>query len=241
DFTKWTPRNFDDLKNTLQNCIPHIRFFQMLPGDYSKVKDRFKDILPDGLDNEITEYFSNPNFEPSINILPLRKYPFESNIIHAKDTGYIASWIDKRETLYRFTNLPFKFKLIYRASRDGFGIENFHKKCDEKGPTVVVIKAHNSEKIIGGYNPFKWGAGVEKEGYILRSRTFLFSLKDRDQLSRISTKKEAIFWYKEKGPCFGLRDLRIISTGTDIICKSRRHSYEKKIIDNRTFKVEEYE
>ncbi|CAG8474088.1 2315_t:CDS:2 [Acaulospora morrowiae] len=141
DLKKWTPENFMDLKNTLCDCIPHIRFFQMSSGDYTKVRVHFKDILPEGLDDEITQYFSDPNFKPSINILPLRKYLLKSNIIDAKDAGLISSWIDRKETPYHFRNLPFKFKLIYRASRDGFKVENFHKNCDNQGPTLVVIKS----------------------------------------------------------------------------------------------------
>ena len=39
-----------------------------------------------------------------------------------------------------FKDLPFKFNLIYRASREGFWIDKFHTICDNKEPTIVVIK-----------------------------------------------------------------------------------------------------
>ncbi|PKY56113.1 hypothetical protein RhiirA4_476164 [Rhizophagus irregularis] len=63
-------------------------------------------------------------------ILPPR-YIFDSKItINATDVALIASWIDKKKgTPYHFKDLPLKFNLIYRASRD---------------------------EIIGGYNPLKW-------------------------------------------------------------------------------------
>ncbi|CAG8568962.1 3036_t:CDS:2 [Acaulospora morrowiae] len=252
DLTRWTPGNFMDLKNTLCNCIPHIRFFQMSPGDHTKVRTHFKDILPDGLDNEITQYFSDPNFKPSINILPLRKCLFQSNIINAKDAGLIASWIDKRKTPYHHINLPFKFKLIYRASRDGFEIERFHKNCDNKGPTLVVIKVRNSLEIIGGYNPLEWHC-VSVEDSILdeddydhqykTSNSFIFSLTNPSVpiLSRVSSKKEAIIWCRNKGPCFGLHDLHINSSGSNIFCESRKYSYEKNVINKEIFQIEEYE
>ena len=64
DLTRWTEENFMDLKNTIRNCIPHIRFFQMSPDDYTKVKACFKDILPDSLDDEITQYFMDSNSVP---------------------------------------------------------------------------------------------------------------------------------------------------------------------------------
>ncbi|CAG8632299.1 15955_t:CDS:2, partial [Acaulospora morrowiae] len=256
DIKKWTPKSFTSLKISLRNCIRYVRFFQMSSGDYTKVRDNFKDILPDGLDDEITLYFSDSNFKPSIDILPLRKHPFESNIINAKDAGIIASWMDKRKTPYHFTNIPFRFKLIYRASRDGFKIQNFHNHCDNKGPTLVVIKARHSGQIVGGYNPLKWcGVKSDDERSSLLSNnsdhqyktsdSFIFSVTNRTApiLSRVSSREEAIIWCKNKGPCFGLQDLRIHSSNSlnDVICKSRKHSYEKKIINRETFEMEEYE
>ncbi|CAG8670491.1 31858_t:CDS:2, partial [Gigaspora margarita] len=216
------------------------------------------DILPDGLNEEIIQYFSDPNFKPSFKILPLRGYPFESKIINIKDAGLIASWIDKRRKPYHFTNLPFTFMLIYRASRDGFGIENFHENCDNKGPTVVVIKVRNSGEIIGGYNPLKWCRIKTKHDERSRlltynndfdhqcrtSNSFIFSLTNQafPILSQVSSKEEAIIWCRNKGPCFCLQDLHVTSLRpNNIICKSKKHSYEKKVISRESFEIEEYE
>ena len=30
--------------------------------------------------------------------------------------------------------------LLYRACRDGWGLQNLHSHCDNKGPTVVWLK-----------------------------------------------------------------------------------------------------
>ncbi|CAG8474068.1 2314_t:CDS:2 [Acaulospora morrowiae] len=248
---KWTPENFTDLKNTLRNCIPHIRFFHMSHGDYIKLRAHFKDILPDGLDDEITRYFSDPNFKPSIDILPLRKYLLESNIIDAKDAGLIASWIDRQEMPYHFRDLPFKFKLIYRASRDGFKFENFHKNCDNRGPTLVVIKVYKSGEIVGGFNPLEWGYEMEYKSFsrinskYKISDSFIFSLTNRETpiLSRVSSKELAILCCEGKGPCFGLYDLLIDSTvyRNYLIFESKVYSYEKEIIDRGVYKIEDYE
>ncbi|CAG8755926.1 34966_t:CDS:1, partial [Racocetra persica] len=119
---------------------------------------RYKDILPD-LSDEVF-----PNLDPRHDLLQKRvsAYPFDSEIINAKDAALIASWIDnKQETPYRFKDIPFKFDLIYRASQENFSISKFHEKCDNKGPTVVIIKVLNSEEIIGGYNPLDWRSNVE--------------------------------------------------------------------------------
>ncbi|PKK70850.1 hypothetical protein RhiirC2_779160 [Rhizophagus irregularis] len=69
----------------------------MSPDEYTKIRTYFKNILPDDLDDEI---------------------------INATDVALIASWIDKKKgTPYYFKDLPLKFNLIYRASRDCFRID----------------------------------------------------------------------------------------------------------------------
>ena len=53
--------------------------------------------------------------------------------------------------------LPYKtgdWRLLYRASRDGFEAESFHLKCDYKGPTVTVVKSGNF--IFGGFTEAAW-------------------------------------------------------------------------------------
>src|SRR5205823_13955421 len=117
---------------------PHIRFFQMSPNEFGIVKAQFKNILPEDLVDNVLQYFLNPKFKFSFQVLPLRAsaYNFNSNIINARDAAFIASWIDKKEeTCYHFKDIPFKFELIYRASTEGF--RYFHNNCDNKGPTVV--------------------------------------------------------------------------------------------------------
>ena len=35
----------------------------------------------------------------------------------------------------------YKTELIYRGSDDGFKASDFHKKCDDKGTTLFIIKS----------------------------------------------------------------------------------------------------
>lgn len=44
-----------------------------------------------------------------------------------------------------------KFKLLYRASRDGKDGPSFHKKVNGKGSTLTIIMAKNN-RIFGVYN-----------------------------------------------------------------------------------------
>ncbi|TNV80088.1 hypothetical protein FGO68_gene7270 [Halteria grandinella] len=49
----------------------------------------------------------------------------------------------------------FKVALIYRATRDGFGADDFHRTCDNKGPTLTIIQTTEGF-VIGGYTNDHW-------------------------------------------------------------------------------------
>ena len=49
----------------------------------------------------------------------------------------------------------YNWKLIYRASEHGYSAKSFHECCDDKGPTLVVIKS-NGGWIFGGYTTKSW-------------------------------------------------------------------------------------
>ena len=46
------------------------------------------------------------------------------------------------------------WKLCWRASRDGWHSSRFHSLCDEKGPTVTIVKV--GKYIFGGYTSLSW-------------------------------------------------------------------------------------
>ena len=47
------------------------------------------------------------------------------------------------------------WRLLFRASRDGFAAAAFHSKCDNKGPTVTIVKSENN-MIFGGFTEESW-------------------------------------------------------------------------------------
>src|SRR5438309_5894336 len=66
-----------------------------------------------------------------------------------------------------------EYKLLLRGSRDGFTPSDFHRLCDNKGPTVTIIKVKNTGQLIGGYNPSSWKSNG---GYESADGAFIFSL-----------------------------------------------------------------
>src|SRR5581483_1389317 len=116
---------------------------------------------------------------------------------------------------YNKKKIPYKFDLLYRASRDGNTAAAFHEKCDNKGATVVVAKIQNSEKIIGGYNPLFWEA-TNGVSYKSTNDSFIFSFTNRNnpQSAKVGycniNNQYSVRCDSSYGPTFG--------GGCDLIC-----------------------
>ena len=52
-----------------------------------------------------------------------------------------------------------KWKLLFRASDHEYKAKSFHECCNDKGPTLVVIKS-TSGYIFGGYTTQSWSGGI---------------------------------------------------------------------------------
>jgi hypothetical protein len=49
------------------------------------------------------------------------------------------------------TNKKFITVLKYKCSTDGCSKYDFHRMCDDKGPTVSLFKIKNNNQCIGGF------------------------------------------------------------------------------------------
>ena len=65
-------------------------------------------------------------------------------IVNQQYDSYLREWAG-----------DYKWKLIYRASEHGYTAKSFHECCDDKGPTLVVIKSSGGW-IFGGYTTQSW-------------------------------------------------------------------------------------
>uniref|UniRef100_A0A7S1BY61 TLDc domain-containing protein n=1 Tax=Corethron hystrix TaxID=216773 RepID=A0A7S1BY61_9STRA len=80
------------------------------------------------------------------------------------------------QELYKFLDedkIDGNLELLYRGSRDGFGVSQFHEKCDNQGSTVTVVKSTEGY-VFGGFADLPWSS---RGDYKASSRAFLFSLK----------------------------------------------------------------
>jgi len=124
-----------------------------------------------------------------------------------------------------------KLTLIYRGTRDGFGSEDFHRKCDCVAKTVTIVKTTNGN-IFGGYTDLPW---TSREIDSIDNNAFIFSLVNEKNQPFISMSKNnvrAIFCDSRYGPVFGNlinNDIMISSDSNidDESCSILGGSYER--------------
>ena len=100
-----------------------------------------------------------------------------------------------------------KLTLLYKASIDGFGPDQFHSKCDNKGPTVTVISANYN--VAGGFTKLEWKSSENKEYVGNDPSAFIFKLGDDDSIETFECHKQShvIETGKNRGPVFGQGDI----------------------------------
>ncbi|EXX62199.1 uncharacterized protein OCT59_029212 [Rhizophagus irregularis] len=258
DPTTWSDDDFKMMENTLQHCLPLIRFFSLSSEDFFHKVRPYKKLLRNQLYEELLKSYLDSNSVPNDNI-SLPRYRningiIDSKIVNINIASLISRWIDKIdiESKFAYTRelyLPYKFKLLLRGSRDGFTPEKFHETCDNILSTVTFIKIKETEEIIGGYNPLKWDTSDEDKWGETKD-SFIFSFKNEDNfkesiLSRVIDASHALFYHNRFGPTFGDDDIDIFVCEDDKEydhCSCTQLSYEKRIRDtDDNFSIEDYE
>ncbi|RHZ84607.1 hypothetical protein Glove_79g67 [Diversispora epigaea] len=242
NFNDWIDKDFQILKNTLQQCLPHIRYFQISSGNIIEKVFPYQQILNKNLVTDILKYSMAPEKPITSTILPPRKivtiqlpnrgnaFQITSSIITNEHAAEIASWIEKKKVTYDVNDNPYEFNLILRGSRDGFGTNVFWNLCNQKTNLVVVVKAKDTDEILGGYNPIGWNSNLNN--YSITNDSFIFSLKNgsikNHILSRVKNASRAILSYLQYyGPNFGGGDFCMYYTNK--FYTSQIRSYEKLI------------
>ena len=73
----------------------------------------------------------------------------DSVILSSEQREALMIWLKESRTITNDSD-----KLLYRASRNGWAASTFHSYCENKGPTVTVIKSGNY--IFGGFTEESW-------------------------------------------------------------------------------------
>ena len=237
----------------IQQCIPLVRFFLISSADFYHYVKPFACILPDTLYEDLLHHYLVPGSETAkVSRYPPRSPsfpPWGSHIIRTDHMMQITAWIKDQDP--SFMAAKPRFNLLFRGSRDGFTPEDFHRLCDNKGPTVTIIKVKGNGKLIGGYSPVSWHSRNWGE----ETRTFLLSLGDRQNTEFILSKfilGNAVGCYSHLGPLFGPSygewwDLALcetnFQTSADSYCK-KSQSYSHGLLHptrHVKFSVDDYE
>ncbi|CAG8753999.1 44935_t:CDS:2 [Gigaspora margarita] len=129
-----------------------------------------------------------------------RKYGnfcLESELLDLDIAKKLITWISGKKNYHECW---YKFELLFNLERDGLKSKTFHKNCDGKGPTIVIIKLYDGK--LHGQNGNRYKKSNIKPGF----------------------EKMAIGCSTSNGLTFGITDLYIQSDSK--YCKVRSSHYE---------------
>ena len=119
------------------------------------------------------------------------------------------------------------WKLLFRASEHYFKAEAFHEHCDEKGPTITLVKAN--DRFAAAYNCESWPkAGKDTRCYKPNCKGFICSIEGDKftKFHRDNSKIEGITSLSRYGPLFG-RQLERRGLCLFDSCDENKFSYSK--------------
>src|SRR3954451_6323323 len=82
----WSDDDFKSMENTLQHCLPSIRFFSLSSKEFSQKARPYKKLLNRQLYEDLSNSYMDPDSEPNENISPPRNIKIngiiDSNIVN---------------------------------------------------------------------------------------------------------------------------------------------------------------
>ena len=193
---EWNNNKLNSLINDCLNIENNIKEINII--NKSIKKNHSNDIIikfkPE--EKELNNFLENinnfGNIEEKNNKINIDMISKNSKIIDDYDTTeQIIEWIEPKKEI--------KFNLLFRKSRDGSTGEDFHRFCDNKGATLILIETDKGYKF-GGYTPMDWTSIFEDKTDDL---TFIFSLNLMKKYNKFKD-GYSIRLNKDFGPIFGI-------------------------------------
>ena len=107
-----------------------------------------------------------------------------------KDLNKVKEWISPGKNI--------KFKLIFRKSEDGDTTADFHRLCDNKGKTLIMIETIEGRKF-GGFTNDSWNTS---SNWRSNPNDFVFSLDLNKKYSNNNNSNSTVS-SSSQGPVFG--------------------------------------
>ena len=176
-----------NLQATLHSYSPQIRL-EIIPIDWSNILRVY------------LETSSNITFDP---FLPPRSLFFGGTLLSEEDQLQLNRF---------YGDVNQKWHLTYKATKDGFTIDDFHRCCDGKGATITVIESLDNY-LFGGYTSISWNFHQGAKTGALDRNAFLFTLTNPHGIPatkyNIKANGEHAVVPNAMGPTFGQYDICI--------------------------------
>ena len=164
---KWNNENFIFSINECVNIENIIKTIETIKNKIKK-SNLLNNLEIHFVNNEEKQFFENIN---NFGMLKVIRMDLKNSLIINDNYNYIdylTKWINSKNLI--------NIELLYRKSRDGDSYDTFHKLCDNKGTTLILIKGLENF-IIGAYTPIKWN---NSDGYWLKDdESFFFINKSK--------------------------------------------------------------
>jgi len=240
---------FNSLKNNFENRINN-EIIKIKAEFENKLKEKENSI--NNIRNDINnkEKMSEENLNIIKNNINIYKYMEKSNIFNFEDMCLISTGIKKS------CNKNIKnYELIFKASKDGYKGEDFHKKCDGKVNTLILFLTKNGRRF-GGFTDLTWNGDNNNYSNKKEGNSFIFSLDYQEIYLKKKYAYNEIECFYLYGPCFhdfnyyvydidlnGYKNEEKENYSSYNIYTSKFYSYNNKyfLTGEKNFSVKDYE
>ena len=98
----------------------------------------------------------------------------EDSVIVGNNRNYLRNLSNWLSPVAQSVNSA--WKRCWRASVDGWDTRKFHSRCDDKGPTVTIIRVQR-KYIFGGYTSVSWGKFTVAKRYSFTANGYQLCFK----------------------------------------------------------------
>ena len=184
-------------------------------------------------------YFNSEEIIKLKEELPKFKEKIDTQIMKYNELNLIETGV-KNKLNKKIKN----FKLLFRASRDGFRASDFHSKCDGKSNTLTLVETTAGRRF-GGFTDANWD---QSNNYKTGSNGFIFSLNDK-AIYYNKNSNYNIYCGSSCGPTFGGGSDFLLCDNCNTSNSSydnSNHSYDTKgksnaLAGTKNFYVKDYE
>jgi len=168
DFSLTIPKTQNSINSTVEALCQLVNKMQ---NDNKKMKEEMNNILSN---NKKMQEEINTLKEEIIKLKKAIGKELNSDILTDKDEKIMVfNWIKQ--------NAKLKFKLLFKATRDGDRISKFADKVKGKSPTLILIKTKTGYKF-GGYTTVEWDM-TGTYTYKKDENAFIFSINNKKKFN----------------------------------------------------------